>query len=600
MCAPFLLVMIVWIWFNARPLSAVNDVESLQFTTTLHTDATTSDKITITLWFNFTIYQYSTVGVFQDTTYTAYKQSLPQFTVLGSECSRLEANDTIPSKMMIQNHGTNAVYIDSVRFDTISGDWYGIDSICINTPAPSGWHISWRIFDNVCGADHLHYSDICIDTQTEDCYPSKHVLHFDTLSPNQYTSTALWTDGTNITPIATTCPPTSTPTAHPTNNPTLPTTTPVASPTKNPTLTTTNPTFAPTNETNNPTAHPTHNPTLSTINPTSAPTNNPTLSTEIPTLTPTVLTHNPTNIPSKTPTHVPTIHPTATPSVFPSRIPTFSPTKTPSTIPSPVPTVAPTPSPTLPWRMCLNGMIMECAYIAEIIFKIEWSVSDAFDEYTSVLDAMMGIIMDTIQNELTSELSPTNIAMNILSLDVDTAKTEDGATVTAHVATNDKQIMQSLFDQINESDDDAMVNDMSSKMTDAVNTEYPESSFSVSDMDGEMISIKPEIWEKEDTEEDEKKSGVLGFVWKYMEFVLFGIGGMIVLCLLVYCACVCRKPAKKNVAPKKQSNIWKPAGFDPRKQGVREHSDEDDDEDDAFQREQMEMTTPNNVYRIDL
>eukprot|EP00804_Cyclotella_cryptica_P021802 CCRYP_000795-RA/>CCRYP_000795-RA protein AED:0.34 eAED:0.33 QI:0/0.5/0/1/1/1/3/0/676 len=143
--------------------------------------------------------------------------------------------------------------------------------------------------------------------------------------------------------------PTNSPTASPSNTPSMsPTTTPTSNPSNTPSMSpTATPTASPTNTpsmspTATPTATPTNTPTMSpTATPTASPTNTPTIS---PTATPTA---SPTNTPTTSPTAKPTASPTSKPTLGPSTKPTAIPTNAPTTIsPTSRPTSIPTNPPT--------------------------------------------------------------------------------------------------------------------------------------------------------------------------------------------------------------------------------------------------------------
>eukprot|EP01083_Nonionella_stella_P175970 614421_1 len=282
----------VLIIFVRIPLNAVNDVESISFRTSRDHAADTEGTITVTLWFNYTIYEYSVSRPGTDTTYTAYRQSSPEFTVLGlSECPPFSHGSE--AKVMIQNDNKNGVYMEYVRFDTTSGDYYNIERICIPSGAvPYGWtdntHSVWKLSDSVCPDGHDHFEAFCIDIESNDCQPAKQMLTFDPSLPNQDIQDALWSDATSVSPIAKTC---TTESNVPSASPSLLTIHPSKTPSKEPTLPTLYPTTGrPTKSpvTSAPvTATPTQDPTIviQTIHPSKDPTADPTFTDTTDTVT---------------------------------------------------------------------------------------------------------------------------------------------------------------------------------------------------------------------------------------------------------------------------------------------------------------------------
>eukprot|EP01084_Bolivina_argentea_P264579 448195_1 len=293
--------------FKIQSSTALNDVESLSVKIYDGSTSDTVGTVYLTLWFNFTIYQYTLPATTVGATFTAYQNAQPTFTILGSSDCHLPSYNNIPeSKIMIENNNGNTVLIDSIKFNTSSGTWYGFDSVCIHYQSNT-YASSWRIMDNECNSFYEHYECICIDNDYNECRPYKQIIYFDTLRPDTYISNAQWSDGTNIYPQIKTCDPTKNPTHFPTIYPTL---NPTENPTKSPI--TTHPTLSPTNM-------PTQTPI--TRSPSVYPTKNPTIT---PTKTP---SKSPTKFPTKFPTMVPTIHPSKNPTIPPSISPsTISPT----------------------------------------------------------------------------------------------------------------------------------------------------------------------------------------------------------------------------------------------------------------------------------
>eukprot|EP01083_Nonionella_stella_P069687 185940_1 len=88
--------------------------------------------VEITLWFNFTIYQYSFKPARIDTTYPS-----TTLTSLGSSDCHKDHNATPEAKIMIElKHKTGADFNDAVTIDSIvfrtSTTWYGIRGRCVD------------------------------------------------------------------------------------------------------------------------------------------------------------------------------------------------------------------------------------------------------------------------------------------------------------------------------------------------------------------------------------------------------------------------------------------------------------------------------------
>eukprot|EP01083_Nonionella_stella_P153235 492013_1 len=246
----------------SKPLYALNDVTTITLQTTSNTNAGTDGIVVITLWYNFTIYRYTLDQPKRDKIFINHRDASPVFNIIGSSnCHKHEYNNIPKSQVMIALNDADAVKIAKIKFDTASGEWYGI----------SGYM-----------RDGTKSGSLCVDNDVNNCGPLKQIMHFDTARPNEYISDATWSDGTDVSDTIITC--------DPTRHPSYPTPKPTLNPTRKPTL--------------NPTTKPTSNPTLNpTSNPTANPTSNPTV--------------NPTTNPSKQPTFDPTINPTFTPTFVP-------------------------------------------------------------------------------------------------------------------------------------------------------------------------------------------------------------------------------------------------------------------------------------------
>eukprot|EP01083_Nonionella_stella_P024356 67270_1 len=171
-----------------------------------------------------------------------------------------------------------------------------------------------------------------------------------------------------------------------------PSSAPTRSPSHNPSG---SPTLKPTNapnkvSTSTSTRSPSHNPSGSpTLKPTNAPNK---VSTSTSTRSP---SHNPSGSPTLKPTNAPnkvststSIAPTQAPTVpasgtsiiyiLTSHAPTVI-TLSPSDAPTDSPSLAPTSAPTITWSLCTPNL--ECTFIGQVIFTIDWSASDEFGEY---------------------------------------------------------------------------------------------------------------------------------------------------------------------------------------------------------------------------
>eukprot|EP01084_Bolivina_argentea_P077730 141027_1 len=275
------------LYYMILSVTAINDLQSFSVTIDSGGTANTGGTVNIVVWFNFTIYQYTLPGSNIGQTYTAYKQSPPYFTTLGSSnCHKPEYNNIPESKILIENSNADAVAITSARITTTSGMYYQWNSICIESGTVSYSTGKTCNFNcNGCSSNTMGiYGRLCVDSDRSDCAPSRQIVYFDTQYPNQSISNANWADGSSVYPIINTCQPTA--------SPTIPTINPSKDPTNFPSSSPTNPTY---NPSSNPSKFPTVNPTLfPTLSPTKLPTNIPTkMPSNIPTNAP-IVTSNPT------------------------------------------------------------------------------------------------------------------------------------------------------------------------------------------------------------------------------------------------------------------------------------------------------------------
>eukprot|EP01083_Nonionella_stella_P312415 1117277_1 len=308
----------------------------------------TKYDVIATLWFNFTLYEYTMrspgVGAIQTSTTN-------DLNIIDEYNCTTQSNSMDEIKLVVENNSADSITLDRIKLMTASGTWYGIEAACItqqqmnalsqlDPPPPispvstctSGFARQW----------------ICIDNEPTDCGPYKQIFYFDTLRPNEYITDAYYADATHIVAQFDSCQPTISPTLSPPTMPpsisptTLPTMPPMVSPTFLLTMPSTiSSTLSPILPTILPTMPPTISPTIlptkwSTINPTLSPSK---LSIINPTLTPTV---SPTRMPTIHQTHISTAEPTVNPNTSPANEPTSVPRNAPtSSFPPYYPSVNP-------------------------------------------------------------------------------------------------------------------------------------------------------------------------------------------------------------------------------------------------------------------
>eukprot|EP01084_Bolivina_argentea_P243058 407543_1 len=214
---------------------AIDNIES--FGIMLHSNANsgTTSTVTVTLWYNFTIFQ---CNMYPTTYSTAYFCDSSSWNILGS--SGCPKTDIPQYKIMINNPApTDDLIIDYVFLWETDTIWYSISAWCVLTSStPPGFNniASWKINDFNCGSQYTHYNTLCINNNINDCGPSQQMLYFDMNSPNSYETFSQWNAYTNYIIHTFTCNPTSDPTTNPSNYPTI-------NPTYIPTI---NPTYIPT------------------------------------------------------------------------------------------------------------------------------------------------------------------------------------------------------------------------------------------------------------------------------------------------------------------------------------------------------------------
>eukprot|EP01084_Bolivina_argentea_P088063 158985_1 len=193
--------------------SALNDVQSINVEIANISSANTA---TLTLWFNFTIYQYILSAISSDSvlrsTISAYKDTNPTFTILGSStCHPTKYHNKPEAKVLVENNDTNQLMINKIWFTLNDNTSFGWENICI--PGDGINHFmhrnKYQLPHNNCAASHSNYKYLCIDHEPDDCGPYKQIIYFDLSRPNQNISNAKWADGTNIIPDIKPCDPIS-------------------------------------------------------------------------------------------------------------------------------------------------------------------------------------------------------------------------------------------------------------------------------------------------------------------------------------------------------------------------------------------------------
>eukprot|EP01083_Nonionella_stella_P106900 308948_1 len=121
---------------------------------------------------------------------------------------------------MLQNDHSDSVQIDTIKIQTASDLWYGID-ICRDTMLGMGENYVFHGDNSLCTIGFYNYEAIPIDNDPNDMGPYKQIIYFDLSTPNTYIKEASWADGTNpeVTPQTDSCEPTANPTLKPTVSP---------------------------------------------------------------------------------------------------------------------------------------------------------------------------------------------------------------------------------------------------------------------------------------------------------------------------------------------------------------------------------------------
>eukprot|EP01083_Nonionella_stella_P029861 82051_1 len=326
-------------------------------------------------------------------------------------------------------------------------------------------------------------------------------------------------------------PPTASPTPAPTPTPTRRTKRPTVSPTPSPTP---GPTPSPTPA---PTFSPTPSPTPApTINPTNAPTTPPTdTPTDIPTNAPTT---SPINAPSASPSDHPSTAPTSPPTIAPSNAPTVT-TQTPSDAPTQSPSLAPTAAPTITWTLCTPNL--ECTYIGQVIFTIDWSASGEFGEYLGDVMWVQTRLEHIIRIELKEYVNLPN------TLVVVSSPSSRSIVVDAMIGSDDRDVIEALFIDLSASD--SMTYHISKSITDDTQRKYEDSAFKV-----DAISVETKMIKDQDEESKSSKSKgpiAMMYVW---------IGAAVLLCIAVMCvAFICYDQKRRKKFDKIEDGpVWVP------------------------------------------
>eukprot|EP01083_Nonionella_stella_P254801 875206_1 len=237
------------------------DVVSIGISTSSYQWSSATDAVDITLWFNFSIYQYTL-----HPTESGHMYTTTSFTTIST--SNCEAFD---AKIMIENDDKAVIVVDTISFQTAAGVWYGITGRCADDLLLGAhpWllyeaYSDWMMDESSCTSDTSNIW-MGIDNEAGDCGPYKQIFYFDVLRPNEYITDAAWEDATDVVPQIITC--------NPSNGPTLSPTDPSNEPTASPSEPTHSPTGHPSNRPSaSPTNHPSYDPSMG---PTASPSEQP-------------------------------------------------------------------------------------------------------------------------------------------------------------------------------------------------------------------------------------------------------------------------------------------------------------------------------------
>eukprot|EP01083_Nonionella_stella_P136557 415599_1 len=241
-----LLALATFVFLHTLTASALGPLPTLSFY--LHDDSiyegsSTTNDVIATLWFNFTIYQYTLPSTKKGSIQTSTSNDL---TIIDEyNCDILHNNKADETKLMIENNDADGVILNKIQLMTASGTWYGLQHVCITEEE---WIIWQRDFSELIDTGSVDVATcssgkarnyFCIDNDPIECAPYKQMYYFDRLRPNEYIQDAECVDGTDIIAQFESCEPTKAPTLSPskqaTISPTLPPNTqPTISPIKAP------------------------------------------------------------------------------------------------------------------------------------------------------------------------------------------------------------------------------------------------------------------------------------------------------------------------------------------------------------------------------
>eukprot|EP01083_Nonionella_stella_P087258 242659_1 len=128
--------------FSIQFSSALGPLPTLSFhvaSEELFASASTVNEVLATLWFNLTIYQYTLPPADAGAIYTSTDSDLhiiDEYT-----CPISNHNDVTQTKIMITNRHNDEVAFDRIKLTTASGEWYGIEALCLSKSA-ADWYVN--------------------------------------------------------------------------------------------------------------------------------------------------------------------------------------------------------------------------------------------------------------------------------------------------------------------------------------------------------------------------------------------------------------------------------------------------------------------------
>lgn len=174
---------------NSRRLQSSNTL--LRIKTDTHGAAGSSAEITITLWYDGSIYR---TNIYPTDINTTYEYDLSQMEILGTYCDE-------STKLLVDNSGST----DAAAFSEFSivdnANTYGITSICVeDSDSVGGGYVAFELPDANCGTGYIHYSGLCIDNYggSGGCEPGKQLIYFDTNQPNIFITHGAWENADQI------------------------------------------------------------------------------------------------------------------------------------------------------------------------------------------------------------------------------------------------------------------------------------------------------------------------------------------------------------------------------------------------------------------